>query len=775
MFLIPATVFAQEYPELGVKVETVAENLTIPWGIDWTPDGTVFFTERNGNLRIITPDGKLQQEPLLSIGVGGVEGGLLGIAVDPKYKDNNYIYLYYTYNEFISTSNKVVRYQVNLDDRTIAEDKVLIDGIPGGPFHDGGRIKFGPDGKLYITTGDAGNPALSQDLNSPAGKILRINSDGSIPEDNPYEDSFVYSFGHRNPQGIDWDDEGNLIATEHGPSGLRGIAHDEINLIKAGGNYGWPDIIGDETKKDLLTPILHSGNDTWAPSGGEFYIGEKIPQWTDKYFVATLRGSHLHMIDFNLNEENNTIISHSKLFENEFGRLRDIATGPDGFLYILTSNQDGRGTPDNTDDKILRITPIDGKVISSFEQCVSAGYTVMESYPRQCSTPDGLHFTEKIAACINISKDNPIVVDAEVENLDSGIQIKVNGCVDKTSDYKIINVKVADPIGKSIGSGDIIPKLDGSFSLTVKDEFSKEGDYLIIVDADKEITVTSSVNIKYSIPYTNTTINIEKNKASNGFWENYFGYGDVISGQVTFEANFEPRKAVFGTVDIQITTPSGEEIIILENILIENNKANFTIPISDSNEFEIGKYVLRAIYNTENTSNLENTQEIFYISQEEEFTYTGEGGPLDTRLQYIAYDVSPIIFDAEQKSISFDFKKIGKKEQFFPDGFLQFENDIGVMIQRPLISPPYMIVIQTDNDDQGVLEYQPNDYEVKITEDSFYKYKLSLDENWEEGTVTIIGTYVIPEFGHVALMILLVGIGLMVILSTKFSVNRTWR
>jgi len=165
--LIPVA-FAQEYPELGVKVETFVDNLTIPWSIDWAPDGTIFFTERNGNLRVIE-DGVLVKEPLLSLYVSGVEGGMLGITVDPNYSDNNYIYLYYTYNEFLSTSNKVVRYVVT--DGIVTEDKVLIDKIPAGPFHDGGRIQFGPDGKLYITTGDAGNPNLSQDLNSLGGII----------------------------------------------------------------------------------------------------------------------------------------------------------------------------------------------------------------------------------------------------------------------------------------------------------------------------------------------------------------------------------------------------------------------------------------------------------------------------------------------------------------------------------------------------------------------------------------------------------------------------
>jgi len=370
-------VFAQEYPDLGVKVETFADNLDIPWSIAWTSDGTIFFTERSGNLRVIQ-DGVVLDKPILSLDVGGVEGGLLGIALDPNYSENHFIYLYYTYNDFISTKNKVVRYvESNL---SLSEDKVLIENIPGGPFHDGGRIKFGPDGKLYITTGDSGNADLSQDKNSVAGKILRINSDGSIPEDNPFSDSTIFSYGHRNPQGLDWDEFGNLVATEHGPSGWHGVAHDEINVIVPGENYGWPDIIGSETMDGLVTPILNTGDDTWAPSGAEFYDGDKIPQWTGKYFVATLRGNHLHMIDFDL--EKNKVKSNKKLFDGDFGRLRDVATGPDGYLYVLTSNQDGRGAPEINDDRILRIVPLND--INNFEDCVEAGNPIMESYPRQC-------------------------------------------------------------------------------------------------------------------------------------------------------------------------------------------------------------------------------------------------------------------------------------------------------------------------------------------------------------------------------------------------------
>jgi len=377
-------VLAQEYPELGVKVETFAENLDIPWSIVWDPDGTIFFTERNGSIRTIQ-DGIVSEKPILSLDVSGFEGGLLGIALDPNYSENHYIYLYYSYQNFLFTENKVVRYvESNL---TLSKDKVLIDKIPGGPIHDGGRIQFGPDGKLYITTGETGNPDLAQQVTSFAGKILRINSDGSVPEDNPFSGSPIYSYGHRNPQGLDWDESGNLVATEHGPSG-----HDEINVIVPGANYGWPDIIGSEKMEGLVTPIMNTGVETWAPSGAEFYDGNKIPQWTGKFFVATLRGNHLHMIDFNLDK--NKVLSHQKLFTGDFGRLRDVATGPDGYIYFLTSNRDGRGSPEISDDRILRIVPLNE--INSFEDCVTAGNLVMESYPRQCRTTYGQSFVEEI-------------------------------------------------------------------------------------------------------------------------------------------------------------------------------------------------------------------------------------------------------------------------------------------------------------------------------------------------------------------------------------------
>lgn len=345
--------YAQEYPELGIKVEVVAQNLEIPWAISFAPDGRIFFTERVGDLRVIE-NGILNPEPIFSVEGARGEGGLLGLALDPNFEQNHYIYLYYTYGDFFSIWNKVVRYTES--DGILKDEKILIDKIPGATYHDGGRIKFGPDNKLYITTGDAGKPDSSQDLSSISGKILRINSDGTIPNDNPFENSMVYSLGHRNPQGIDWDTQGRLVSTEHGPSGERGFAHDEVNWIKKGANYGWPEIVGDEEDSKYISPLIHTGVDTWAPSGAIFYKSDNIQSWADKYLIATLRGNHLRILDMNLDE--NKIVSSEKVFDGTFGRLRDVSVGPDGNLYLLTSNRDGRGPSTPDDDKILKIMPI---------------------------------------------------------------------------------------------------------------------------------------------------------------------------------------------------------------------------------------------------------------------------------------------------------------------------------------------------------------------------------------------------------------------------------
>lgn len=320
------------------KIEIIAQNLEVPWAIAHFANGSMLVTERAGRVRLIDQAGRLDADPILQINVRQLaESGLHGVAIHPSFSSKPYVYFYYTYSaEGDNTENRVVRYK--FDDKKFSDEKIIVDAIPGARFHDGGRLTFGPDKFLYITTGDALNPSLAQDTNSKAGKILRVADDGQIPGDNPFQNE-VYSYGHRNPQGITWDSEGRLWETEHGNN-----ATDEVNLIEKGKNYGWPDVRGNETKDGMQNPVIQSGQITWAPAGLAYLNGS--------LFFGGLRGQTL--FEAKIEGDKLALKEH---FKGELGRIRAVVTGPDNFLYISTSNRDGRGIPLDGDDKILRINP----------------------------------------------------------------------------------------------------------------------------------------------------------------------------------------------------------------------------------------------------------------------------------------------------------------------------------------------------------------------------------------------------------------------------------
>jgi glucose/arabinose dehydrogenase len=324
--------------------------------VTFAPDGRLLLTERPGRVRLVV-NGQLRTRPALTLPVAAVgEGGLLGLALHPDFSRTGWVYLYYTY-QTDQLWNRVVRYR--LADDQLVEPQVILDRIPGASIHDGGRIAFGPDGKLYVTTGDARDPEAAQDLASLAGKILRLEPDGSLPPDNPFPGSPVWTYGHRNPQGLAWTNDGRLYATEHGPTGDLGLAaHDEVNLIEPGKNYGWPFVVADLVRRplpDAVPPVAQSGQTTWAPSGATFVRAGSIPQWQGNLLFAGLRSQALWRLV--LTPDGRSAVQLEALYQGEFGRLRTVVEGPDGAIYLLTSNRDGRGNPRAGDDRLVRIAP----------------------------------------------------------------------------------------------------------------------------------------------------------------------------------------------------------------------------------------------------------------------------------------------------------------------------------------------------------------------------------------------------------------------------------
>lgn len=334
-------------PATGTGPTVVAQGLQVPWSIVFAPDGRMFVTERPGRVRVIEK-GQLRAQPLLSLTdvVATGEAGLMGLALHPDFAKNRFVYLCYAKGGGDDLADLVVRYRET--GTALVEPRAILQNIPAARFHAGCRLKFGPDRKLYITTGDATTRDIAQDLHSLGGKILRVNDDGSIPADNPFARSPIWSYGHRNPQGLDWDPKsGLLFETEHGPSGFDGgSGGDEVNIVERGKNYGWPLIMHHDKHAGMESPLLEY-TPACAPASGAFWRGD--------FYFGCLRGENLHHVVLDP-KDRRKVVREEKLFTN-LGRIREVAVGPDGALYFSTSNRDGRGNPTDNDDRIFKIKP----------------------------------------------------------------------------------------------------------------------------------------------------------------------------------------------------------------------------------------------------------------------------------------------------------------------------------------------------------------------------------------------------------------------------------
>jgi len=326
LFTHPTASDGDPLPVPSSAVRTIVDKLEAPWGLAFLPDGSALVTERDSaRILSVSDSGTVREVQRVTEVVPQGEGGLLGIAVSPTYATDRWVYVYYT----TADDNRVARMHPG------EAPTPIFTGIPKAGNHNGGRIAFGPDGMLYVGTGDAGERDQAQDRAALGGKILRLTPEGRPAPGNPFGDSPVYSYGHRNVQGLAWDSGGRLFAAEFGQN-----RYDELNLIQPGGNYGWPEVEGVGDNGSFVNPVATWATSDASPSG--------IAVLGDQVYVACLRGTKLYRIG--------TDGANARaLLDGQYGRLRHVAVAPDGSLWILTSNRDGRGSPAETDDRILRL------------------------------------------------------------------------------------------------------------------------------------------------------------------------------------------------------------------------------------------------------------------------------------------------------------------------------------------------------------------------------------------------------------------------------------
>ncbi|WP_069659445.1 PQQ-dependent sugar dehydrogenase [Arcticibacter eurypsychrophilus] len=443
----------QQAPEDGFVIDTLMKNLFVPWQIVFLPDRTMLFTEREGRVRVYR-NGKLVDKPAFVVPDIPLRNktGLLGMCIHPEFATNKFVYLANNYTRDKRMRLRVVRYQFKND--TLINPFVILENIPANQNHTGCRLLFSPDKKLYITTGDADEPGLAQDLKTYNGKILRFNDDGTIPLDNPFHGvdtalHSIWTYGHRNTQGLAFQPgTGFLFSSEHGPTG-----GDEINRIIKTGNYGWPMVHHRDSRAGMISPIAEY-TPSIAPGEALFYSGNRFPQLQGHLLVACLRGESVLDIQLDMGK----VVSQDVLLKGRYGRIRSLVTGPDGYIYFSTSQNDppeGVARPEY--DMILRMRPSgsSNSKLSSQKLVVrtpikkpAATPKIVVLYQQMCGSCHGnnLQGTERAKGLLGAKLVYGSTKPAIVRTITNGVMLKGmpawNGAIskpdiDKIADYII--------------------------------------------------------------------------------------------------------------------------------------------------------------------------------------------------------------------------------------------------------------------------------------------------------------------------------------------------
>jgi len=521
-----------------IEIKSVATNLYVPWEILWGPDDHIWLTERNGKISRLNPEtGEITELIVIGDVYEDNESGLLGMVLHPDFTNQPYVFVVYNYEGTYGPKERLVRFTYS--GGKLTSPLTLLEGIDGAGNHNGSRLVIDANLKLYMTTGDVTNKALPQDLSSLNGKVLRMNLDGSVPGDNPFQGSYVWTLGHRNAQGLVISPLGLMYSSEHGTS-----TDDELNIIEKGRNYGWPNVEGycsepSETQfcadHNVMEPIT-AWTPTVAVAGTDFYQYAIIPEWQNSLLVATLKARKL--VALKLSSDGRSVISEEIYFENDFGRLRDICISPDGRVFLAVSNRDGRGSPLEGDDRIVEIRALNNSDYCTEEQSISICDGDTYSFNGQELSQPGIYTDTIVNAegCDTIISLSLSFFDAASIGLESSVTVPLDEAVTLTANDGFVSYEWNnDPsfdertitiVGSELGIGTFY------YSLEV------ENDYGCILKDSTKVIVTYAVDVQtksvhefsvYPNPVSGKVLNIDYSISSEASLMIYSQDGKLVS------------------------------------------------------------------------------------------------------------------------------------------------------------------------------------------------------------------------------------------------------